>query len=54
MKELFDLSWKILGWFVAGLMFIFSVCLILFAICLCIEVTIELGKEIKKNWKNEE
>lgn len=47
MKELFNLCWMMLGWFVAGLIFLLCVALLVLTICLCIEISIELVKDVK-------
>ncbi len=46
-SDLFNLSFKLLGWFIAGLIFIFVVILIMFAIILIVYISKELIKEIR-------
>ena len=48
MKELFNFCWMMLGWFVAGLIFVFCVCLLLTAIYLSIAIGRELYDEYIK------
>ena len=48
MKELFNFCWMLLGWLVAGLIFIFVVCLLLLAISLCLEIAIDFYEETFK------
>jgi len=47
-KELFDLCWMMLGWFVAVLIFMLVTFILILAICLCIETTADLIKELKR------
>ena len=49
MKAAFDLCFKILGWFVAGMIFLFCVSLVFFTIVLMAYIV----KEIIEGWKKE-
>ena len=51
MKEVFNLCWMMLGWFVAGLIFLLCVALLIVTISLSLYIARELFEELKGKFK---